>query len=212
MRIDVRVYLVTDPACPNLAQLADLAVGAGATCVQLRDKQATSEGRAGCLDRIRRAVGARVPVLVDDDLDCARAACGLHVGRDDVRPAVARAVLGPGAIIGWSVGDPAQLADDEQLAACDYLAASPVWTSPTKIDADRPLGLAGVRVLAERLGGRLPLVAIGGIDSANAGAVIAAGADGVAVVRAICGAADPAAATCELRATVDRALSSRSAR
>jgi thiamine-phosphate pyrophosphorylase len=212
MRIDVRLYLVTDPACPNLADVVDLAVGGGVTCVQVRDKQATPRARADSLEQIRRTVGARVPVLVDDDLDAARAACGLHVGVEDLPPAVARAALGPDAVIGWSIGDPAQLDDGEQLAACDYVAASPVWTTPTKIDADRPLGLAGVRVLAERLAGRLPLVAIGGIDAANAEAVIAAGADGVAVVRAICAADDPAAAARELRATVDRTLSSRSAR
>lgn len=212
MRIDVRLYLVSDPTCPNLARVVDVAVGAGVTCVQVRDKQATRRIRAHSVERIRGAVGGRVPVLVDDDLDAARAACGLHVGPDDVRPAVARAALGPDAIIGWSIGHPAQLDDHEQLAACDYVAAGPVWATPTKPEADRPLGLDGVRVLAERLAGRLPLVAIGGIGAANAGAVIEAGADGVAVVRAICGADDPASAARELRATVDRALSSRSAR
>ena len=212
MRIDVRLYLVTDPACPNLAGVVALAVGGGVTCVQVRDKQATRPARAASLERIRRAVAARVPVLVDDDLDAAQAACGVHVGAGDVPPALARAALGPDAIIGWSVGDPAQLEECEQLAACDYVAASPVLTTPTKIDAGRPLGLAGVRALAGRLAGRLPLVAIGGIDAANAAAVIAAGADGVAVVRAICAADDPAAAARELRATVERALSSRSVR
>ncbi len=147
-----------------------------------------------------------MPVIVDDDVEAACTAAGVHLGARDVAPAVARSTLGPGAIIGWSIGELAQLDDDEQLAACDYVAASPVWSTPTKPDAGPPLGLAGVRALAEGLQGRLPLVAIGGIDARNAGDVIAAGADGVAVVSAICSADDPAAAAHALRAAVDRAL------
>jgi thiamine-phosphate pyrophosphorylase len=211
MSFDGRLYLVTDPAFPDLASIVVAAVDGGVTCVQVRDKQATPRDRAECVRLIRAAVGTRLPVLVDDDLDAARAASGLHMGVHDVPPAEARAALGPGAIIGWSIEDPAQLDDLEQLEACDYVAASAVWSTPTKADAHRPLGLAGVRAIAERLGGRLPLVAIGGIHAGNVEAVIAAGADGVAVVRALCGAGDPAAAARELRAAVDRALSLRRA-
>lgn len=208
MRVDVRVYLVTDPSVVHLDRLVAAAVTGGVTCVQLRDKMAPPAARLASVRELR--VAARVPLLVDDDLEAAAAADGLHVGLDDVRPTVARAALGAAAIIGWSVEDPAQLDDGAQLAACDYVAASPVWTTPTKAGADRPLGLAGVRELAGRLGGQMPLVAIGGIDAANAAGVIAAGADGVAVVRAICAADDPAAAARALRETVDAALAQRS--
>jgi thiamine-phosphate pyrophosphorylase len=212
MRADVGVYLVTDPSCPDLASVVAAAVEGGVSCVQVRDKKASPRERAERVAAIREIVGGRVPVLVDDDLDAARAGDGLHVGSDDVPPSVARAALGPTAVIGWSVGEPAQLDDLEQLTACDYIAASPVWATPTKADAGRPLGLAGVGALAHRLAGRLPLVAIGGIDATNAGEVISAGADGVAVVRAICMADDPAAAARALRGTVDRALASRGVR
>ena len=82
----------------------------------------------------------------------------------------------------------------------------------TKADADRPWGLPGVRALADALAGRVPLVAIGGIDAHNAGDVIEAGADGVAVISSICGAEDPGAASREIRAFVDRALATRKAR
>jgi thiamine-phosphate pyrophosphorylase len=124
----------------------------------------------------------------------------------------ARSILGPEAIVGWSINDLAQLADRGQLDACDYVAASPVWSTPTKADAGRPLGLDGVRELAALLHGALPLVAIGGIHAGNAEDVIAAGADGVAVVSAICNARDPAAAALELRTAVDRALACRRVR
>jgi thiamine-phosphate pyrophosphorylase len=211
MSIDVRVYLVTDPACPDLGGMLEAAVDGGVTCIQVRDKQATSGDRARTARRLRALVAGRVPVLVDDDLAAARDVQGLHVGPADLPPAQARVALGPAALIGWSVETVAQLDDDEQLAACDYVAASPVWATPTKTDADRPLGLEGVRALAARLGGRLPLVAIGGIDADNAADVIAAGADGIAVVRAIVFAPDPAGAARELRAVVDDALARRGA-
>jgi thiamine-phosphate pyrophosphorylase len=212
MSLDLRVYLVTDPSHRELPALVSAAIAGGVTCLQVRDKQAVPADRARAVRQISAAVDGRVPVIVDDDVEAARAAAGVHLGAHDVAPAAARSALGPSAIIGWSIGDVAQLEDDQQLAACDYVAASPVWSTPTKPDAGPPLGLAGVRALAERLQGRLPLVAIGGIHASNAGDVIAAGADGVAVVSAICGAEDPADAARVLRAAVDRALELRSVR
>jgi thiamine-phosphate pyrophosphorylase len=210
MSLDLRVYLVTDPSCAGLPALVSAAISGGVTCVQVRDKQAPPADRARVVRQIAAAADARVPVIVDDDVEAARAVAGVHLGAHDVAPVVARAALGPDAIIGWSIGELGQLEDDEQLSACDYVAASPVWSTPTKPDAGPPLGLAGVRALSGRLQGRLPLVAIGGIDAGNAGGVIAAGADGVAVVSAICMAEDPSVAARELRAAVDRALELRS--
>lgn len=206
MTVDLRVYLVTDPAYDDLEGIAAAAVAGGATCVQVRDKAGTPQARAAVIGRLRSVLPAAVAVLANDDVEAARLGDGLHVGVSDTPPSAARAALGPGATIGWSINDLAQLDDADELAACDYVAASPVWATPTKTDTTAPFGLDGVRAIAAGLAGRLPLVAIGGIHAGNAEDVVAAGADGIAVVSAICGAADPAAAARELRACVDAGL------
>lgn len=211
--IDPRLYLVTgDTGGRPLADVVAAAVRGGVTLVQLRDKNATRESLAAAYAGLRDSlVGTGVPVVVNDDAETAAAidADGIHVGPDDVAPAEARRALGPEAVIGWSVHDLGQLQEADQVAVSDYLAASPVWPTPTKADTTEPLGLDGVAVLRRSMPPQIPLVAIGGIDASNAGDVIAAGADGVAVVSAICAAADPEGAARALRSVVDDALARR---
>jgi thiamine-phosphate pyrophosphorylase len=204
---DLRLYLVTDPRTEALDDVVAEAVAGGVTCVQVRDKHASTQALAVQAGALRTALPAHVAVIVNDDVEAARAVDGVHVGADDVTPSLARAVLGPDAVIGWSINDLDQLGDDVQLAACDYVAVSPVWATDTKPDASEPFGLAGVRAVADRLAGRMPLVAIGGIDHDGAAAVVRAGAGGVAVVSAICASPDPRGAAERLRRTVDAALS-----
>lgn len=210
---DLRVYLVTDPVLIGDRNLVDVVVAAvegGVTCVQLRDKRATADQLSDVWRRLRSALASYdVPVLVNDRVDVAAAveATGVHLGTTDERPATARDRLGSGAVIGWSVERLDQLGSP-QLAACSYLAVSPVWATPTKTDTTAPLGLAGVS--AVRAGTHLPLVGIGGVDAERAGDVIRAGADGVAVVSAICAADDPEAAARKIRSAVDAALAERS--
>lgn len=214
----LRLYLVTDPAFADLPRIAAAAVAGGVTCVQVRDKDDHDRLAASAL-AVRRAVPSSVPVLANDDLAVARTVDGVHVGVDDVSPGEARRVLGDRAIVGWSINAVEQLDDLDSLAACDYVAASPVWPTPTKTDTSAPFGLDGVRTLAERLrraaqaGGNarpVPLIGIGGISAATAESVVAAGAAGVAVVSAVGAASDPAAAARMIRAEVDRALDHRS--
>lgn len=212
---DVRLYVVTDPDLVPAASLVEACLGAvsgGATLVQLRDKYVSDE------ELLAQAIGLRdalvphgVQLVVNDRVDVARqAGVGVHVGIHDMRPAQARAILGRSAIIGWSIEDEAQLADTEQIAACTYLAASPVWSTPTKPDAAPPLGPDGVASIRMRTD--LPLVGIGGITNPNrAAAVIAAGANGVAVVSAVFGSPQPEVAARELRYAVDATLAERSA-
>lgn len=209
MTLDLRLYLVTDPSYEDLGSIVTAAIDGGVTCVQVRDKDGSEADRARAVRGLRDILRADLTVLVNDDLAVARWGDGLHVGVDDVAPSVAREVLLPGAVIGWSINDVAQLDDTTQLDACDYVAVSPVWATPTKTDTSPPLGLDGVREVSARVAGRVPVVAIGGIDASNAVDVIAAGADGVCVVSAICGADDPRAAAVELRSIVDRALARR---
>lgn len=213
MNLDVRLYLVTGEDTSNGRAVVMAAVAGGVTLVQVRAKLGTTAERTGLAQRLALALAPLgVPLVINDDVAAARlvGAAGLHVGPDDMHPAKAREILGPSAVIGWSVHRLNQLADIAALDACDYLAASPVWATPTKTDTTMPLGLEGVRTLRAAMPAHLPLVGIGGVTVANAGEVIRAGADGVAVVSAIWSAPAPAAAAGRLRAVIDAALNERS--
>lgn len=195
---DLTLYLVTDPrlvAARGLVATVAAAVKGGATIVQLRDPDA--HGRA--LVEQARALKAllaplRIPLIINDRVDVAVAADadGVHLGQDDMTPADARALLGPERILGLSVGNPAEFAASNigiDIGVVDYLGVGPVKATGTKKDAGAAIGTSGVT--AVRALTRLPIVGIGGIDGALAAEVIRAGADGVAVVSAICAAPDP---------------------
>lgn len=217
MSLDLRVYLVTGGGPSDAATEAILSAAAsgGATAVQLRDKQGGTTGRVSAARRLASVLGPLgVPLLLNDDVEAARVAgvAGVHVGPDDLHPAQARAILGPDKVIGWSIHHIDQLADREAIDACDYLAASPVWSTLTKRDTTTPLGLDGVRALRAAMPAQLVLVGIGGITAENAADLIRAGADGIAVVSAIWDAPDPADATHQLREIVDTVLAERNRR
>ncbi|NLP06376.1 thiamine phosphate synthase [Candidatus Fermentibacteria bacterium] len=191
------IYLVTDPAIGrprSVVEAVRQAVEAGVRCVQLRDKGASHDelvthGRR--LLEITRPAGALL--ILDDDVSAAvdADADGAHVGQEDMPPGTARSLLGPDRVLGVSVRT-AEEARRAEADGADYLAANLVFPTATKTDAGEPLGLAGIERLREATA--LPLVAIGGIDASNAASVIAAGADGIAVVSAIMAAPDIPAA------------------
>jgi thiamine-phosphate pyrophosphorylase len=168
------------------------AVAAGATVVQLRVKDVSTDE---LVERGRGMPSLGVTFVVNDDVEAAIAlrADGVHLGQSDAGAGRARAAA---LLLGLSVST-----FDEALAAdsADYLGAGPVWATPSKLDAEPPIGLDGLRAICEAVS--VPVVAIGGIDAANAGACIAAGAAGVATIRA---AGDPL-----LRKAVDEALVAR---
>ena len=204
--VDYGVYLVTDrPLCGDrpLEEVVLAAVCGGATVVQLREKDCTTrafvELAAALVIRLR-PVG--VPLIINDRVDVALAAGadGVHVGQSDMPSAKARRLMGPEAIVGLSVETPEQATDAEDLD-CDYLGVSPIFSTPTKTDTYAEWGLAGLRALRAR--SRHKLVAIGGLHPGNATEVVVAGADGIAVVSAICAAEDPEAAARALRRIVD---------
>ena len=196
----LRLCLVTDAAACAPRDLADVvraAVRGGVTSVQLREKQLWTRAfvaRARLLQEVLSEAPEKVPLIINDRVDVALAcaADGVHVGQSDMHATDVRRLL-PDAIIGLSVES---AADARAVAAealpVDYLGVSPVFATPTKTDTAPPLGLAGLAAI--RALTSLPLVAIGGIAAANAADVLAAGADGLAVVSAICAAADPEAA------------------
>jgi thiamine-phosphate pyrophosphorylase len=204
--IDLRLYLVTDRGLAgsrSVEEVAAAAVRGGFTAVQLREKKLSGPDFVEAAFRLQRLLsGAGVPLIINDRVDVALAAGadGIHLGQGDIPPAEARRALGPKAIIGLSLEAMSQLPAAESQDI-DYLGVSPVFLTPTKTDAGPGWGLEGLRRL--RSATRLPLVAIGGITAANAASVLAAGADGIAVVSAIMSAPDPEAAARELRAIVD---------
>lgn len=205
---DPAVYLVTDRGLArgrDLLEVVAAAVAGGAGMVQLREKHA---GDREFLDLARALKAllapAGVPLLVNDRVDVARAAGadGVHLGQSDLPPGLARAMLGPDALVGLSVETMEQAREAETLDV-DYLGVSPVFATPTKADAGPAWGLDGLARLAAR--SRRVLVGIGGIGPGNAAEVICAGAHGVAVVSAICGADSPRDAAAALLAAVRKA-------
>ena len=202
---DLRLMLVTDAAMTarrGLIATVREAVAGGVTVVQLRDKDASDADMVALARALRKELAPRgVPLIVNDRPDVAAAAeaDGVHIGQEDGDPCAARRLLGPDAILGLSVTDAAEVATVDP-AVVDYVGLGPAFATATKADAALPLGLDGFRAVGAML--PVPFVAIGGIDAENAGAIMAAGASGIAVVSAICAAEDPRAAAMALRAAM----------
>ena len=195
------VYLIT-PDDADTARLHDRvlpALAAGPALLQYRNKAAGAALRreqAAMLLPLCRAAG--VPLVVNDDwaLAAELGADGAHLGADDGEIALARAALGPAALLGASCYDDIERARRAAAAGASYLAFGAFFASGTKPLARR----AGLGLLADSADLGLPRVAIGGITPDNARGVVTAGADLVAVIGGVFDAPDPAAAVRALRA------------
>ena len=190
------LYAIVDPLEGERtpAALAALLLAGGARLLQLRLKAAHSRNLLAAAERIRPlAHAAGALFLVNDRPDVARAveADGVHLGQDDLPVAAARRVLGPGSMVGVSTHDVEQ-ARAAVADGADYVAVGPIYATSTKATGLAPRGLELVR--AVRAAVPCPVVAIGGITPETAAAVRAAGADAVAMIGALVGAPDPAAA------------------
>jgi thiamine-phosphate pyrophosphorylase len=214
MSVDLRLYALLDPKRAGAFSLPDLArrvVAGGATLLQLRDKFGATRQMIDTARSIRAAIaGTGVPLLINDRVDVALAAQaeGVHVGQDDMAAADARRLLGPDAIIGLSIKTPAE-AEAAPLELLDYVCIGGVFATQSKDNTKAPIGVEGLAARAKifrRRAESFPVGAIAGIDAGNAGAVMTAGIDGVAVIAALSLAADPQAAARELRAIVDDGL------
>jgi thiamine-phosphate pyrophosphorylase len=216
MAPDLRLYALLDPAVAGGRALPELArlVAGSATLVQLRDKHAETRvlvEEARALRDVLEPVN--LPLLINDRVDVALAAeaDGVHIGQDDMAPEDARLLLGRRAIIGLSIQNVAQ-AQAAPLELIDYVAIGGVYGTTSKENTRPPIGVAGLREIAGAVRARkagFPICAIAGVNAGNAGNVIAAGADGVAVISALSLAPDPAAAARDLRSVVDEALKRR---
>ena len=195
-----RLYLVCD-ARPR--EFLTAAIRGGVDVIQLRDKALADEQLVTAAREFRAAADAGGALFVLNDhpeLVAACAADGVHVGQDDATPAAARALVGPGAIVGRSTHAPAQADAADVDPDVDYLAVGPVHATPTK--PGRPAaGLDYVAYAAAHVS--TPWFAIGGLDAGTTAAVAERGATRIVVVRAIADAGDPEAAARELRAALE---------
>ncbi len=179
-------YFITDSGLTSGGVPGDVAaaIAGGAALVQYREKlRAFDERLAEARELAGLCRAAGVPLIVNDDIALAReaGADGVHLGQGDAPPAEAREALGAGAIIGVSVGTPEEAREAERAGA-NYVAASPVFATTTKLDAGPGVGLEGLRVIRAATG--LPLAAIGGLTLGGLPDVIAAGADLICAISA----------------------------
>ena len=197
-----RLYLCT-PDRPDLLEFVSACIAGGVDVVQLREKSLDDRAllrRAKTLGRLCRDHG--VPFVLNDrpDLALACGADGVHVGQDDCPPAVARRILGPGALVGFSTHSPGEL-DAATAEPVDYVSAGPVTPTPTK--PGRPgTGLDYVRYAADR--SPLPFFVTGGVSPETVPDMAAAGARRFVAVRWLTEAPNPEDAARRLRQAVDR--------
>ncbi len=207
---DWTLYLVAyPPACRgrDVVAVAEAAVRGGVTLVQLRMKECTTRSYLETSKRLRQTLADHgVPLLINDRVDVAMAAGadGVHLGQTDMPADLARELMGEQSLIGLSADTQAQAAAAEGLPV-DYVGVGPVFPTATKADTGPTLGVEGLRQWRRRC--HLPLIGIGGVTAENAAQIVRSGADGIAVVSAICGASDPARAACELRQAIEAARS-----
>ena len=207
LRDRLSVYFVADPEQTDrdFVPLVEAALAGGVTAVQLRAKRMAGREMfdlAVTLGERCRAAGTLFFVNDRVDVAMAAAADGVHVGMHDLPLEMARRLVGQGVIVGFSPLEMPDVVTAKERGA-DYVGLGPVFGTGSKADAQPPLGLFA---LAEQVAAaHLPAVGIGGIDVANAGPVIRAGVDGVAVISAIQHSADPKQAAQSLALAVSLA-------
>lgn len=205
LRASLRLMVLTDPApaCGRpLEQVVRECVAAGATCIQLRDKEATDDELLALAQRVgaaARSAGAMFILNDRYDIALAAGADGVHLGPKDIPVAAVRKQVPPGFVIGRSTDD-LEVARGAAEAGASYLGVGAVFGTLSKPGlADEALGPA--RVGEVLTAARLPGVGIGGITAENAAGVVAAGA-GVAVMSFVMHSARPAEAVRALRAAM----------
>jgi thiamine-phosphate pyrophosphorylase len=215
--LDLRLYALIDPEHAggrDIAGLARLLAQGGATLVQLRDKRGATRLMVERARNIRTALEPlEVPFVINDRVDVALAcgADGVHLGQEDMMVEDARRLLGRKAIIGLSIRT-AEEAAGAPLEILDYVGVGGVFATSSKDVSGPPIGVTGLARIAKVVRGRapgFPLCGIAGVTTDNAADVIAAGANGIAVISALSLAGDPRSAARNMRVAVDAALDRR---
>ncbi|MEW6524245.1 MAG: thiamine phosphate synthase [Bacillota bacterium] len=192
----LRLYVVLDRELSrgrSLEEVTRAALAGGAGVIQLRGKDWSGRELyqvAVTLGRLTRSHGALLVVNDRVDVALAARADGVHVGQEDIPAPAVRELLGPDRWLGVSVGSVAEA--EAAATVADYVSVSPVFATPTKPGAGSGVGLEGLQAVVRAV--TVPVLAIGGINTANARACVQAGAAGLAVVSAIATAGDMAGA------------------
>lgn len=185
-----RIYAIADAealAPRGLAESARVMAQSGITTIQLRAKRLEDSLLLTEVEScLRWLEGWQGSLWIDDRVDLALLAplAGVHLGRSDMPAATARRLLPAAIRIGVSTHDGEQLAEADRESAADWVALGPIFATRSKRDPDPVVGLERLRELRERTA--KPLIAIGGVQLADVAAVLAAGADSVAVISAVC--------------------------
>ncbi len=193
-----RLHVITDVVVQarfDHVRLAELACKGGADTIQFRDKTLAADAFIDVARRIRRVCSRYdATFIVNDRVEEARAAGadGVHVGKGDAAIADARTILGSAAIIGTSADSP-ESARVAQRDGADYLGVGHVFATASKSKPGPPIGLETLAAVCRAV--TVPVIAIGGITIETAPGVVRAGAHGIAVIGAVCGADDPEDAT-----------------
>ena len=207
---DFCLYLITDRRLASggsLLSAVECALAGGIRAVQLREKDLSSRELLELARKMRSltaAYGAKL--LINDRVDIALAADadGVHLGGNSIPLRDARRLLGPNRLIGCSAHSATQLADAEAGGA-DFAVFGPVYFTPSKAAFGPPLGIDALR--QARASTRIPVFALGGVGAGNIHEVIAAGADGAALISAVLSAKDPRQAASDINLSIKNALS-----
>ena len=202
------LHVITDTTIQSRfthSQLAEMAIVGGADTVQFRQKVGTTRGLLKAAQEVQTICARHnVPLIVNDRVGIALAvgSAGVHFGQDDLPIAVGRKLFPPDSIIGASARTETKIMEAIAEGA-DYIGFGPIRQTSSKSDAEAPKGLDALARMCEIA--QCPVIAIGGIRFEDIHDVIRAGAHGVAVISAVCGAPDPRVATQRLAAEIHRA-------
>lgn len=203
-----KLHVITDTTIQSRfthAELAAMAIEGGADTIQFRQKDGSTRELVETAQSVQAVCAEHgVSLIVNDRADIALAvgAAGAHFGQEDLPIAVGRRMLPSEMTIGASARTEEKILESISAGA-DYIGFGPIYQTSSKPDAERPKGLEALRRMSEVA--RCPVIAIGGITVETAYQVIRAGAHGIAVISAVCGQADPGAATRHLCDEIQRA-------
>ncbi len=195
------LYVVTDRSLTNgrsLEVVIEAALAGGAKAIQLREKDLSTRDLYQLVERLLPIVRRRgASLLINDrvDLTLALPIDGVHLSRTSLPPAEARALLGPARLIGVSCHSLEEAIEAERGGA-DFIVFGPLFPTPSKATYGPPVGLTRLSEMKRQV--RLPILGIGGITVVNVASVVAAGADGAAIISAVMAADDPADAVSTL--------------
>ena len=192
--IDLSLYFIADQALAHgrhLETIVNQAILGGVSAIQVRGKELSSRELTELARRIM-SVGSKhgIPVIINDRVDVALAvnAQGVHLGQDDIPLLAARKILGTRKIIGISVHT-IEEARKAEMGGADYAGVGTVFRTSSKKNIRGLIGIGGLSRLRSAV--KIPVVAIGGIDAANARRIMETGVDGIAVLSAIMNSGDP---------------------